>query len=182
MNGFRIKALCSIVTLLMLFGSVLDSYGSIDEVDSNKQVRPVVLLFDDYYQKPRTNDFVQGVSLNPDNRHLSNFYSPGANAIPNGTFVLSRLIAEDFKLRVSNKPISKELLHNVGAYMMVCPVKKEDGGRSDITIREAEVLRDFVAQGGILILVLNSIRDPLKNNTNKSMNSRDQILAKQVDF
>ena len=163
MNGFSIKALCSIVTLLMLFGSVLDSYGSIDEVDSNKQVRPIVLLFDDYYQKPRTNDFTQGVSLNPDNRHLSNFYSPGANAIPNGTFVLSRLIAEDFTLRVSNKPISKELLHNVGAYMMVCPIKKEDGGRSDITIREAEVLRDFVAQGGILILVLNSIRDPLKN-------------------
>ena len=163
MNDYRIKALCSIITLLMLFGSIVDSYGGIDKVDSNKQVRPVVLLFDDYYQKPRTNDFTQGVSLNPDNRHLSNFYSPDANAIPNGTFVLSRLIAEDFTLQISNKPISKELLNNVGAYMMVCPIKKKDGGRSDITVRKAEVLRDFVAQGGILILTLNSIRDPLKN-------------------
>ena len=163
MNDFRIKAICSIVTILMLFGSIVDSYGGIDRVDSTEQVRPVVLLFDDYYQKPRTNDFVQGVSLNPDNRHLTNFYSPEANAIPNGTFVLSRLIAEDFTLRISNKPISKELLQNVGAYMMVCPVKKEGGGRSDITIREAEILKDFVAQGGILILVLNSIKDPLKN-------------------
>jgi len=162
-----------VITISILFNTSFSCYGQgvkqeggIDGVDSKKQVRPVVLLFDDYYQKPRTGDFTQGVSLNPDNRHLSNFYLPEANAIPNGTFVLSRFIAEDFTLQISNKPISKELLHNVGAYMMICPVKKEGGGRSDITTKEAEILKDFVAQGGILILAFNSVRDPIKINFN----------------
>jgi len=47
---------------------------------------PLRLLFDDYYQKIRDDSlYQQGVARgDADLRNLSNFYSPDANAIPNG--------------------------------------------------------------------------------------------------
>lgn len=120
------------------------------------------LLFDDYYQKPRMDElYDQGVARGgADLRNLSNFYSPGATAIPNGTFVFSRLIADHYQVETSRQPLSEELLRGVSAYMLVCPVRTAMGGRADLTEQNAELLAAFVARGGRLVLVANSITDP----------------------
>jgi hypothetical protein len=41
--------------------------------------------------------------------------------------------------------------------MLVCPIAVKEGGRTEIGEKEANVLEDFVAKGGILILVANSM-------------------------
>lgn len=115
------------------------------------------LLFDDYYQIDRgAKPFSQGVALQAGDRPLTNHYSPEVNALANGTFVMAQLIADKFQVEVSNQPISATLLRTTDAYMLVGPVKVEFGGRAALTVREAAVLEDFVARGGMLILVLNS--------------------------
>ena len=122
------------------------------------------LLFDDYYQHPRDNaQYGQGVARgDAELRGLSNFYAPHATGIPNGTFVFAELIAEQWVTEVSDQPISNELLEGVGGYMLVCPVREESGGRANLTEREADILEAFVADGGSLMLVANSIADPNK--------------------
>lgn len=124
-----------------------------------------LLLFDDYYQHPRADDqYGQGVARgDADLRGLSNFYAPDATGIPNGTFVFAELIAEKFETEVSDQPISTALLEDVAVYMLVCPVREEMGGRANLTAREAAVLETFVAGGGNLVLVANSIPDPEKS-------------------
>jgi hypothetical protein len=126
------------------------------------------LLFDDYYQHPRDNaQYGQGVARgDAELRGLSNFYAPGATGIPNGTFVFAELIADKFTTEVSDQPISAELLEGVGAYLLVCPVRESFGGRADLTAQEADVLEAFVADGGSLVLVANSITDPEKSGMN----------------
>ncbi|MEZ5277027.1 MAG: hypothetical protein R3F07_11655 [Opitutaceae bacterium] len=120
------------------------------------------LLFDDYYQKQRSDElFGQGVARGGSSlRDLTNFYSPEATAIPNGTFAFSELIADKFQVEISRRPLSESLLDGVAAYMMVCPVRLTHGGRSDLTETEASILEAFVARGGCLILVANSIPEP----------------------
>ena len=120
------------------------------------------LLFDDYYQHPRDNaQYEQGVARgDADLRGLSNFYAPHATGIPNGTFVFAELIVEKWTTEVSDRPISAELLEGVGGYMLVCPVREESGGRANLTEREADILEAFVADGGSLMMVANSIADP----------------------
>lgn len=122
------------------------------------------LLLDDYYQHPRDNAaFGQGVARgDAELRGLSNFYAPHATGIPNGTFVFAELIAERWATEVSDQPISSELLEGVGGYMLVCPVQEELGGRANLSVREADILEAFVAEGGSLVLVANSISDPDK--------------------
>ena len=123
------------------------------------------LLFDDYYQKPRSAElYDQGVARGGmELRNLTNFYAADATAIPNGTFVFFELIADKFQVEVSREPISEELLQGVAAYMMVCPFREEMGGRANLTEREASILDSFVARGGILILAANSNPDPEKS-------------------
>ena len=122
------------------------------------------LLFDDYYQHPRVNEqYAQGVARGgADLRGLSNFYAPHATGIPNGTFVFAELIAEKWATEVSDQPISSELLEGVGGYMLVCPVREELGGRANLTEHEADILEAFVANGGSLMMVANSVSDPDK--------------------
>lgn len=122
------------------------------------------LLFDDYYQHPRENEqYSQGVARGgADLRGLSNFYAPHATGIPNGTFVFAELIAEKWTTEVSDQPISSELLEGVGGYMLVCPVREELGGRANLTEHEANILEAFVANGGSLMMVANSVSDPDK--------------------
>ena len=122
------------------------------------------LLFDDYYQHPRDDaQYGQGVARGDATlRGLSNFYAPHATGIPNGTFVFAELIAEKWVTEVSDQPISSELLEGVGGYMLVCPVRKELDGRANLTEHEADILEAFVANGGSLIMVANSVSDPDK--------------------
>lgn len=115
------------------------------------------LLFDDYHQIDRGGKaFPQGVALDPADRTVTNHYSPEINALPNGTFVLAHLISDRFRVDVSPDPITADLLQATDAYMIVCPVKKEFGGRAELTDADAGLLEKFVARGGMLILVLNS--------------------------
>ncbi|MDB6092478.1 MAG: hypothetical protein JWM32_40 [Verrucomicrobia bacterium] len=155
------KKLISFVFRCMFFlaaAGVLSAQAAPDPVVG----RPVTLLFDDYYQLERPAGFTEGVPARPEDRARTNFYHPEANAIPNGTFVFFRLIAEDYHVRVSSAPLSAELLRTAGAYMIVCPVSSKKGGRADLTEKEAALLEAFVADGGILILAGNSISDPEK--------------------
>ena len=123
------------------------------------------LLFDDYYQHPRDNtQFGQGVARGAaELRGVSNFYAPDATGIPNGTFVFAELMADRFTTELSDQLISRELLEGVGAYLLVCPVRAEFGGRADLTAQEADLLEAFVANGGRLVLVANSVTDPEKS-------------------
>jgi len=150
---------------------------------------PLRLLFDDYYQKIRDDSlYQQGVARgDADLRNLSNFYSPDANAIPNGAFVFSDLISDKFAVEISHAPISSELLQEVGAYMLVCPVNVASGGRADLTEVDAEILEKFVAGGGRLIVVANSMPDPTKSGLDFVGMNRIarrfgvQFLGKQTD-
>ncbi|MBL9215859.1 MAG: DUF4350 domain-containing protein [Opitutaceae bacterium] len=127
---------------------------------------PRVLLFDDYYQRARDEaQFGQGVARGgPDLRNQSNFYSPEANAIANGTFAFAELISDRFRVEVSRAPLAKERLEQADAFMLVCPVRAEKGGRANLTEREADLLEAFVDRGGSLILVANSITDPAQSD------------------
>jgi hypothetical protein len=147
-----------LLSLLGLLGVTLRLAGG-----TPSEVAPAGrLLFDDYYQKPRADElYGQGVARGgADLRNLTNFYSPEATAIPNGTFVFSRLIAAKYQVEISHQPLSEELLQGVSAYMMVYPVPAASGGRADLTEQDAEILAGFVARGGQLILVGNSISNP----------------------
>lgn len=139
---------------------LLASFGLVGAAGAKER-----LLFDDYYQHPRDNSrFEQGVARgDAELRALSNFYSPRATGIPNGTFVWAELIADQFTTEISNQPISAELLDGVGAYVLVCPVRESFGGRTNLTAREADLLEAFVAEGGGLLLVANSVTDPEKS-------------------
>lgn len=123
------------------------------------------LLFDEYYQiDPGAAAFSQGVALDGANRGLTNHYSPGVNALPNGTFTFAHAIADRFRVEPTREPISEALLQSTDAYMLVSPVKPEFGGRAALTPREADLLAAFVHRGGMLVLVLNSYapqRNPL---------------------
>ena len=123
------------------------------------------LLFDDYYQIDRTGHaFSQGVALKAADRSLSNFYYPEANGIPNGTFVTTQSIADKFQVSISQQPIDEALLRSADVYMLVCPLKPEAGGRAALTEKEGALLEDFVARGGRLVLILNSISSSGKTN------------------
>jgi hypothetical protein len=151
--------------------------------------QPGRLLFDDYYQKPRNDAlYPQGVARgNSELRGLSNFYSPEATAIPNGTFVFAELIADKFQVETSGEPISDELLKDAAAYLMACPVRAEHGGRADLTASDAAILERFVARGGALILIANSIPDPEKSGVDFAglnliaQKFGVQFLAEQTD-
>lgn len=123
------------------------------------------LLFDDYYQKPRDEArYDQGVARGGSElRNQSNFYLPTATAIPNGTFAFSEIISDRFAVETVRAPLSAELLANAGGYLLFCPVKASQGGRAEIGEREAGLLRDFVARGGLLLVVANSVTDEAKN-------------------
>ncbi|HNC23657.1 MAG TPA: hypothetical protein PLU52_05575 [Opitutaceae bacterium] len=124
------------------------------------------LLFDDYHQRARPEgQFAQGVARGgPELRNLSNFYSPDATAIPNGTFVFAASIADLFQVEVSRAPLTAELLRGAGAYMLVCPVRADRGGRANLGEADAALLEEFVARGGSLLLVANNIPDPAKSD------------------
>ena len=127
---------------------------------------PRALLFDDYYQHPRDDaQFGQGVARgDAELRKLSNFYAPDATAIPNGTFVLSGILADTFDVRTSREPITAELLQSADVYVLICPVKAEAGGRPGLTDHEADLLRHFVTAGGMLVVVCNSSTDFAKSD------------------
>lgn len=148
---------------LVLAVSVLLSVQSAS-AQSNQQSR-LRFLIDDYYQIPRPeNQFTQGVARgNADLRKLSNFYATDANAIPNGTFVFSHLIADKFDVGVNHEPISAAMLAATDAFMLICPIRESSGGRANLTAGDAKLLKAFVARGGILILVANSIPDIAKS-------------------
>ena len=139
-------------------------------------------LFDDYYQIPRPeNQFDQGVARgDADFRKLSNFYATDANAIPNGTFVFSHLIADKFDVAVNHEPISAQMLAATDAFMLICPIRQESGGRANLTAQDAKLLEAFVARGGILILAANSIPDVEKSGFDvKGMNMIGQQFGVQ---
>ncbi len=69
-------------------------------------------------------------------------YATDATATPNGFFVLTRALADDFRMEISTQPITPGL-----------------GDPAD-----AEHLEDFVAEGGILILIHNSVADHETDN------------------
>lgn len=127
---------------------------------------PRVLVFDDYYQRPRDESlYGQGVARGDATlRKLSNFYSPEATAIPNGTFVLKNVMADEFDIQIGREPITPELLARADAYLLICPVKTSAGGRAEITDHEVDLLRDYVQRGGMLIMVGNSVPDFAKND------------------
>lgn len=157
MNTKKISA--ALYFIIVLGGLCKPLHG--ETADQNRRQSPLTLLFDDYYQRPRPESFTQGVALHSEDYKLTNRYLPDANAIPNGTFVFARLIASDYNVRISHAALSAELLRTAGAYMMVCPIRPANGGRAAITEKEAALLESFVADGGILILVLNSIDGPV---------------------
>jgi len=150
---------------------------------------PGRLLFDDYYQHSRDEVlYPQGVARgDAELRKLTNFYSPDATAIPNGTFVFAQLIADKFKVETSREPLSEELLESAAAYLLACPVRESHGGRADLTEADAAVLERFVARGGSLILIANSITDPEKSGVDFVGLNRIahkfgvQFLAKQTN-
>ncbi len=145
--------------LLLFLSGLIPSFGS--EARAGRRV-----LFDDYYQKARPDElFGQGVARGgPELRSQTNFYSPDATAIPNGTFAFSQAIADQFQVEISRQPLSEELLRGVTAYLLVSPMQAKGGGRADLTEREAAILQDYVARGGSLVLVANSIPDPEKSD------------------
>lgn len=153
----RFKSLLS-SSLILCLAAVLQ-VGLVSAQTSGQQ--PLRLLFDDYYHKPRPEgQFGQGIARGDiELRNLSNFYSPEANAIPNGTFVISNLIADKFDTRNTQLPISREMLKEADAYMLFCPIREEHGGRANLTEEDAIILDEFVTRGGILILVANSASD-----------------------
>ena len=154
-RGLRLTSTAALSIILVgLAGQVSGSAASLERR----------MLFDDYYQKARPdNKFPQGVARGDAKlRDLTNFYSPAATAIPNGTFVFSELIADKFKIEISRQPLSSELLQGVAAYLLICPAGRAHGGRANLTENEAAILEEFVAQGGSLILIANSISEPGK--------------------
>lgn len=154
-RGLRLTSTAVLSVILVgLAGQVSGSAASLERR----------MLFDDYYQKARPdNKFPQGVARGDAKlRDLTNFYSPAATAIPNGTFVFSELIADKFKIEISRQPLSSELLQGVAAYLLICPAGLAHGGRANLTENEATILEEFVAQGGSLILIANSISEPGK--------------------
>ncbi|MFZ9681796.1 MAG: hypothetical protein ACO3DQ_01120, partial [Cephaloticoccus sp.] len=119
------------------------------------------LVLDDYYQRVRDERlYGQGVARGDATlRKLSNFYSPKATAIPNGTFVLAGVMADEFAFELGHEPISRVMLARADAYLLICPVKTSAGGRAEITDADADLLRDYVRDGGMLIVVGNSATD-----------------------
>lgn len=125
---------------------------------------PALLFLDDYYQIPREEQsFSQGIALDESLRGQSNFYSQAANAIPNGTFVLGEALQPFYGVKTVSVPISSDLLRRGDAYVLCCPIKEASGGRKNLGEEEADLLQDYVQEGGILVLILNSIPDPEKS-------------------
>jgi|GEM_PF-854427 len=117
-----------------------------------------LLLIDDFYQKSREELlYSQGVALTNSARDNTNYYSPIANASSNGLFALSELLSDKFKIRMSPERITAELLDRTDAYMLVCPIKVENGGRGQIGPADVDLLVKFVVRGGRLVVVMNSI-------------------------
>jgi len=150
--------ICILVVYMLITGFSPHLYAQSQAKQEPKRLR---ILFDDYYQHERPNDlFGQGVARGgKELRDLTNPYSPDATAIPNGTFAFTQLLSDKFTVEISRKPLTAELLKNVSVYMMMCPVKVELGGRADLGEHEAEILKEFVAKGGNLVLVANSAKD-----------------------
>ena len=148
-----LRPLCATVLLCITLSAVVAASAPADQ-----RYR---LLFDDYYQKDRSDRaHTQGVALATDDRPYINHYHPDVNAASNGTFAFRYLIANKFRLEVSDQPISAALLASTDAYMLVCPIKQEAGGRAALTETDVALLEKFVDRGGMLLLVFNSIRDP----------------------
>ena len=125
--------------------------------------RPLRMVVDEYHQFARPDSFSHGFSLNPDERELIYHYATDAIGIVNGLFVLKQLISPDFTTEVSVDPIGPDLARQADAFMIICPPKAQKGGPPTLTSADADHLEAFVAQGGMLVLVYNSVDDPQKD-------------------
>jgi hypothetical protein len=121
---------------------------------------PLRLRVDEYHHFPRAADYSQGFSLDVDDFDRTCFYSIDGTAHPNGLFMFSQAISRDFRAEVSVDPIGPDLARRADAYMLVCPETAAAGNPHPVTPADAENLERFVAGGGILILVHNSVSDP----------------------
>ncbi len=122
--------------------------------------RPLHLLIDEYHQIRRPDSFSHGFSLNQDEQELTYHYATDATGLVNGLFVLEQLIAPDFSVSVSTDPIGADLAQRTDAYMIVCPPKPLPDGPPGLTPEDGDHLEAFVAAGGMLVLVYNSVADP----------------------
>ena len=127
--------------------------------------RPLRLLMDEYHHHPRAADFSQGFSLNDDAFARTYFYAIDATGHPNGLFAFSQIVAPDFRVETSRDPVGPDLGRRTDAYMIVCPESAESGNAHPITATDAEHLERFVAAGGILILVHNSVPELKEGET-----------------
>ena len=127
--------------------------------DNDGSSRPRRLLIDEYHQFPRSDRFSLGFSLNPDDEKLTYHYATDATALVNGLFMLEHAIKPDFTTQVSKDPIGPNLGQQTDAYVIVCPLKEQEGGPPTLTSADADHLEKFVAEGGMLMLVHNSVED-----------------------
>ena len=122
--------------------------------------QPLRLLFDEYHHFPRSTQFSQGFSLDPEAFERTYFYAADGTGHPNGLFTLTQVLRRDFRTASNTEPIGPELLRRADAYMLICPEREAVGNPHPITAADAAHLEAFVRAGGILILVHNSVDDP----------------------
>ena len=156
------------------------SGGSEDVARTNRSVlgdarrRPLSLLMDEYHHFPRPADFSQGFSLNGDDFARTYFYATDATGHPNGLFDFSQIVARDFRVKTSNDPIGPALGKRADAYMIICPETAAAGNPHPLTAADAEHLERFVASGGILILVHNSVPEPKEGQAKQPVETFDR--------
>jgi len=122
--------------------------------------QPLRLLFDEYHHFPRSAQFSQGFSLDPEVFERTYFYAADGTGHPNGLFTLTQVLRRDFRTASSTEPIGPDLARRADAYMLICPERAAIGNPHPITATDATHLEAFVRSGGILILVHNSVDDP----------------------
>ena len=127
--------------------------------DAPGRHRPLRLLVDEYHQFPRSDSFSQGFSLTQDEQDVTYFYATDATGHVNGLFMLKQIIRPYFDVRISRDPIGPDLSQRADAYMIICPPKPA-GDVPKLTPADADHLETFVANGGILILVYNTVFSP----------------------
>jgi hypothetical protein len=126
--------------------------------------QPLRLLFDEYHHFPRSAQFSQGFSLDPEAFERTYFYAADATGHPNGLFALTQVLRRDFRTASSTEPIGPDLADRADAYMLICPERGAVGNPHPITAADAAHLEAFVRSGGILILVHNSVADPQRDS------------------
>ncbi|MCE5186866.1 MAG: hypothetical protein LLF76_12150 [Planctomycetaceae bacterium] len=153
-----VMKMCLLSVLLGQYMFTTFAFGSGEAITEKR--RPLRLLSDEYHQFPNIPIDQRAFPTDTSSYRNGYRYAIDSAGTPNGLFWWSQLIRDDFRAATTQISPGPDLMRQTDAYLIICPRTAAKGNAHPLNETDAQNLQKFVAEGGILILVYNSIDEP----------------------